>query len=90
MRGGHVEGASAEVVRVLGPHTGRDWSVAAGSLEWSCWETAAHIGHDLLAYAGQVASGAADGYLPFDLTVRPEASPDEVLATVTACARLLG
>ncbi|MDH6131057.1 hypothetical protein P3T37_000424 [Kitasatospora sp. MAA4] len=84
-----VDTAVAELLKVLGPHTAEDWSVPAGPLEWSCRETAAHIGHDLLAYAGQVAARPADSYLPFDLNVRPTASPAEVLQTVTACGRLL-
>ncbi|MEU8515269.1 maleylpyruvate isomerase N-terminal domain-containing protein [Kitasatospora sp. NPDC048722] len=84
-----VDTALAELLRVLGPLADEDWTVPAGPLEWSCWETAAHIGHDLLAYAGQVAARPADSYLPFDLDVRPAASPTEVLQTVTACGRLL-
>ena len=84
-----VDAAVAELLKVLGPHTAEDWTVLAGPLEWSCWETAAHIGHDLLAYAGQVAARPADSYLPFDLTVRPSASPAEVLQAITACGRLL-
>ncbi|MER7753902.1 DinB family protein [Kitasatospora sp. NPDC097643] len=84
-----VDTALAELLQVLGPHADKDWTVPAGPLKWSCWETAAHIGHDLLAYAGQVAARPADSYLPFDLNVRPTASPAEVLQTVTACGRLL-
>ncbi|MFD0413313.1 hypothetical protein [Streptomyces sp. NPDC127108] len=45
-----VREATAELLRALGPHTDRDWApVSAGSLEWSCRTTAAHIAHDLLA-----------------------------------------
>lgn len=84
-----LDTAVAEMLKVLGPHVGRDWTVPAGPLEWSCWQTAAHIGHDLLAYAGQVAARPADSYLPIDLNVRPTASPAEVLQAVTACGRLL-
>lgn len=84
-----VDTAMAEMLRALGPHTAADWSVPAGPLDWSCWKTAAHIGHDLLAYAGQVASGAADAYLPIDLNIRPTASPAAVLQAVSACGRLL-
>ena len=51
-----VDQAVAEMVRVLSPHAARDWQVRAGSLDWSCWQTAAHVAHDLLAYAGQVAA----------------------------------
>jgi hypothetical protein len=74
---------------VLSPHVMRDWDVAAGSLEWSCWQTAAHVAHDLLAYAGQLAVGATDSYLPFDLKVRPGTAPRDVLQIVTAAGGLL-
>ncbi|MGQ4388888.1 maleylpyruvate isomerase N-terminal domain-containing protein [Streptomyces sp. SAS_270] len=84
-----VDAAVAEMLRVLGPHTVEDWTVPAGPLEWTCWQTAAHIGHDLLAYAGQLAAQPTDAYLPIDLDVRPTASPAEVLQAVTACSGLL-
>lgn len=70
-----VDGAVHEMVAVLTPHDGVDWQVPDGSLEWSCWQTAAHVAHDLLAYAGQIAGRADAGYLPFDLVISPEASP---------------
>ncbi|MFI6269367.1 hypothetical protein [Micromonospora zamorensis] len=44
------------MTRVLHPHHERDWSVPAGTLTWSCWTTAAHVAHDLLAYAGLLAT----------------------------------
>lgn len=87
--GQDVEDAVAEMVAVLTPHEEVDWHTRAGALEWSCWATAAHVAHDLLAYAGQVVVGATDGYLPFDLVTAPEAPPREVLTVVTACGRLL-
>lgn len=85
-----VDAAVAEMLRVLGPHTAEDRTVPAGTLEWTCRQTAAHIGHDLPAYAGQPAARPTDACLPIDLTVRPTASPAEVLQAVTACGRLLG
>ncbi|MEV8439629.1 maleylpyruvate isomerase N-terminal domain-containing protein [Actinosynnema sp. NPDC051121] len=84
-----VDAAVAEMLRVLGPHTAEDWTVPAGSLEWTCRHTATHVAHDLLAYAGQVAAQPADAYLPLDLTVRPTAPPAEVLQVVAACGGLL-
>lgn len=72
------------------PYVDRDWAVAAGSLDWSCRDTAVHIAHDLLAYAGQVAGRPADAYLPIDLTVRDDATPAQVLDVVEACGTLLG
>ena len=85
-----VEQAVAEMVRVLTPYESRDWQVPAGSLEWTCWTTAAHVAHDLLAYAGQVAAQPASAYLPFDVVIRPDATPRDVLQVVDASGRLLG
>ncbi|MFF5055157.1 maleylpyruvate isomerase N-terminal domain-containing protein [Micromonospora sp. NPDC000663] len=87
--GADVRAASDEMIRVLHLHHERDWSVPAGTLTWSCWTTAAHVAHDLLAYAGQVAASADDGYLPYDLRVSPTARPAQVLTVVRACAGLL-
>ena len=87
--GQHVEEAVAEMATVLTPVADADWQARAGSLEWSCWLTAAHVAHDLLAYAAQVAARASDGYLAFDLVVTPGTAPQEVLRVVTACGRLL-
>ncbi|MBO4208716.1 maleylpyruvate isomerase N-terminal domain-containing protein [Micromonospora echinofusca] len=89
MGGQDVEQAVAEMVRVLTPHESADWRRRAGTLDWSCWTTAAHVAHDLLAYAGQVAARPDDTYLPFDLKVRDDASPRDLLRTVTASGRLL-
>lgn len=89
MVGRDVELAVAEMVRVLTPYESRDWQGRAGSLEWSCWTTAAHVAHDLLAYAGQVAGQPGSAYLPFDLVIDADAPPRDVLQVVCACGRLL-
>ncbi len=77
------------MLRVLTPVRDADWDVPAGTLDWTCRQTAAHVGHDLLAYAAQLTSRSADAYLPLDLVVRPEATPAQTLQVVTACAGLL-
>ena len=84
-----VDQAVGEMVRVLTPYESRDWQVRAGLLDWSCWTTAAHVAHDLLAYAGQVAAQPGSAYLPFDLVIRTDAPPRDVLQVVIACGRLL-
>ncbi|MEU7655604.1 maleylpyruvate isomerase N-terminal domain-containing protein [Micromonospora taraxaci] len=81
--------AADEMTRGLRPHRERDWSVPAGTLTWSCWTTAAHVAHDLLAYAGQVTGRPDDAYLPYDLRVSPDASPAQTLTVVRACAGML-
>ncbi|MFC4017377.1 maleylpyruvate isomerase N-terminal domain-containing protein [Micromonospora sp. GCM10011542] len=87
--GADVTHAADEMTRALRPHGDEDWSVPAGALTWSCWTTAAHVAHDLLAYAGQVTGRPDDAYLPYDLRVSPTASPTQVLSVVRACAGLL-
>ena len=71
------------------PFESADWRCRAGSLDWSCWTTAAHVAHDLLAYSGQLAARSDDAYLPFDLKVRDDASARDLLRIVTGSGRLL-
>jgi Mycothiol maleylpyruvate isomerase N-terminal domain len=84
-----VARAATAVIQFLNVHCDRDWTPAAGSLEWSCRDTAIHIAHDLLAYAGQLSWGVSDSYLPMDLTVRSEATNRQVLAIIGASAKML-
>ncbi|MGN9844744.1 hypothetical protein ACTMTI_42110 [Nonomuraea sp. H19] len=79
------------------------WEHKAGSLEWTCWETAEHLGDDLFAYAAQlgVRTPPLDGYVPFALesrrpggpveTIRaqPAAGPGGLLQVLEACGALL-
>ncbi|WP_433320329.1 maleylpyruvate isomerase N-terminal domain-containing protein [Micromonospora sp. CA-269861] len=87
--GADVLEAAEEMTRALVARRDGDWSVPAGTLSWSCWTTAAHVAHDVLAYAGQVTGSPDDGYLPYDLRVSPDATPTQVLTVVRACAGLL-
>lgn len=43
------------------------WDTAAGSLEWTCWETVEHLNDDLFAYAAQLGprTPPSDGNIPF-------------------------
>ncbi|MFD3802310.1 hypothetical protein ACFWTC_01520 [Streptomyces sp. NPDC058619] len=84
MDGADVERAAAESVAALAPHHDRDWRVPAVSLGWSCWTTAAHIAHDLTAYAFQLASRAPSGYLPLDLRIRAGTAPAELCGWTAA------
>lgn len=84
-----VDQAVAEMVRVLTPHESADWRRRAGSLDWSCGETLAHVAHDLLAYAGHLAARLDSAYLPFDLVVRDDATPRELLRIATGAGWLL-
>lgn len=84
-----VDRALTECLGVLVTLEDRDWSAPAGPLTWTCRGTAEHVAHDLLAYAGQLAARPREGYLPFDLAVRPDVPVAEVLQVVRACGGLL-
>jgi hypothetical protein len=55
-----------------------DWSVAAGTLDWSCFKTADHTIDCVFSYAQFLASRVTDAYPPFSEFLPPEAE----------CARL--
>jgi hypothetical protein len=84
-----VDQAVAEMVRVLTPHESADWRRRAGTLDWTCWQTAAHVAHDLLAYAAQLTARPESAYLPFDLVVSEQASPRDVLRIIRGAGGLL-
>lgn len=48
--------AAAVALAALAPALGRDWSVRAGDLEWSCRRTLDHIVDALINYAGNLAT----------------------------------
>lgn len=87
----------------LGAAVHADWDVPAGSLEWTCWETAEHVADDLFGYAAQLGPRRQprDGYVSFSFeTRRPDgpqnavfadraAGPSGLLQVVEACGALL-
>ncbi|GAA1646666.1 maleylpyruvate isomerase N-terminal domain-containing protein [Actinoplanes couchii] len=89
MDAGDVEAAVEQMQRVLVPVQHHDWSVRAGDLDWTCAETAAHVAHDLTAYATQLAGRVPDAYLPLDLGVRPGTAPAVILRVAAACGAML-
>ena len=68
----------------------RDWSVPAGTLEWSCLATADHTVDCVFSYALFLASRKTDGYPAFDLLrALPEAGPADMLDGVRAVVGML-
>lgn len=70
----------------LAPHAEANWSRRAGTIEWSCRSTLAHVG--LLAYSQQLATRAVT-FKPVALTSGSNASIDELLWTVVVAAHTL-
>jgi hypothetical protein len=53
------------------------WDAKAGSLDWTCWETAEHLADDLFSYAAQLGprNPPLDTHLPFGWSRRREGGP---------------
>lgn len=80
-----------------------DWDRPAGTLSWSCWETAEHLADDLFAYAAQLGprTPPMDREVPFSWVARRAGGPANVtfadrsagpvglLEVVEACGALL-
>jgi hypothetical protein len=77
---------AAQCQSTLAPHGEADWSRRAGTIEWSCRSTLAHVG--LLAYSQQLATRAVT-FKPVALTSRVDASIEELLWTVVVAAHTL-
>ncbi|MFF7331019.1 GNAT family N-acetyltransferase [Streptomyces sp. NPDC008150] len=85
-----VRAAVAEAVAVLRTAVDRDWETPrAGRLEWNVRYTAEHVAGDLIAYAGQLTSGAQHAYVPFELTLDEGTGNADVLDVVEATGGLL-
>lgn len=67
----------------------RDWEAPAGSLDWTCRETAGHLVDVLFSYAFQLAGRAAGGWLPFEgPTAQRGATPVGLVDGILGTARL--
>jgi hypothetical protein len=66
-------------VAAMGDATDHDWGAAAGTLDWTCWETVDHVIDCVFSYAVQVAAGAHGGWLPLELHPLSTARPSELV-----------
>ncbi len=73
---------------VLERMSDRDWTARAGSLDWDCRATAAHVADALAFYAGHLA-GRATEWLKFDLVPHADASNRHVARLIEAIGELL-
>jgi hypothetical protein len=68
----------------------RDWSVPAGTLEWSCLKTADHTVDCVFSYALFLASRRQDGYPPFgELHALEGATPADIVNGLDAVTTML-
>ena len=70
---------------------GRDWSVPAGTMEWSCLRTADHAVDCVYAPAFFLASRRVDEYpdVGFDLTIGAAANPSRLIESLRIATRIL-
>jgi hypothetical protein len=68
----------------------RDWSVPAGTLEWSCRNTADHTVDCVFSYAFFLASRRLDTYPPFgELHALANATPADIVEGLQAATTML-
>jgi hypothetical protein len=80
---------AARVCReTLEQHVGRDWSVPAGPLDWSCRETLDHVSDALGSYCGKLALRAPE-QLPAFRNGDPAASIAHLLHSISTGAAML-
>jgi hypothetical protein len=78
------------VLDAWGSGLDRDWSVPAGTLEWSCWKTADHTVDCVFSYAFFLASRRQESYPPFgELHALADASPADLVDGMRAATNLL-
>ena len=77
------------VVKTWRSGVDRDWSVPAGTLEWSCRKTADHTVDCVFSYALFLASRRQDSYPPFgELHALPNATPADLVDGLQASATM--
>jgi len=81
--------AVRQVVEMLEGADRAQWRERAGTLEWSCEETVAHVATGLFWYAGQLATGRLDGFLAFGTTLDDPGDLQELIALVSAGGSVL-
>lgn len=73
----------------LRPAVEVDWSVPAGTLEWTCWATAEHLGQVFAHYGSQLAIRARTRYVRWAARVQqPDAPPAGALDFVEGIGRM--
>lgn len=82
---------SYQVGQAWAAGAGRDWSVPAGTLEWSCLRTVDHAVDCVYAPAFFLASRRVDDYpdVGFDLTIGAEANPARLAESLQIATRIL-
>jgi hypothetical protein len=98
-----VDQAVRLAVDTLGEADPDAWDRPAGTLEWTCWETAEHLSDDLMSYAAQIATRRPpqEGHIAFAWERRHPggppnaiyadraAGPAGLLQMIEACGALL-
>jgi hypothetical protein len=79
------------VTAAWGSAVDRDWTVPAGTLEWSCARTADHTVDAVLAVAFFLASRRRDAYPDWaaPVSLGPDARPDQLVEALAAVGRVL-
>lgn len=84
-----VDQAVTLALTTIGKAAAPDWHIAAGTLEWDCWETVEHMSDDLFSYAAQLGLKRPPLDVPVPFTCRARRPGGPVGATGCFQARPL-
>jgi len=81
---------TASVLAAWGSGADRDWTVPAGTLDWTCWATADHTVDCVFSYALFLASRCQERYPPFgELRAFEAATPSDLIDGLRAVTTML-
>lgn len=84
-----VSAAAGGCLTVLRDGAGRDWSLPAGDLDWTCRQTLDHLALGLIGYAGLLIARPTDRYITLFAALDPQAPVDACLEGLGIAASLL-
>lgn len=79
----------SQCVTPLRSATDGDWSVRAGTLEWTCRQTVDHVTDCIFSYALQIAGRVRGDFLRLEqLHAQPDADPTDLVDSLEAVGRM--
>jgi hypothetical protein len=73
----------------LEPLVNADWSVPAGDMEWSCWETGVHLADAYWHHAARILAEPTEAFLPAEMRMEDGADVEGLLRVIGVNAELL-
>jgi hypothetical protein len=78
-----------QALEALSEVVGHDWTLPAGSLDWSCWQTIDHTIDCVLSFSLQIGQPTDSGFHPFaPIHAEPTATPSDLVQGLRSVSSL--